>query len=93
MGEAGHRIGRMGGSAIGQRAHHVRDLRRQPVDRIAYPKAEIRRHLIVAAARGVQSATGLADTLGEAGLYVHVDVLERHVEREATGLDLLRDRR
>ena len=79
--------------AIGQRAHHVGDLRRQPVDRVAHPEAEIRRHLVVAAARGVQPPARLADALGEAGLDVHVDVLERRIEREAPGLDLVRDRR
>ena len=93
MGEARHRIGGVRGGAIGQRAHHVGDLRRQPVDRIAHPEAEIGRHLVVAAARGVQAPAGLADALGQARLDVHVDVFQRRVEREAAGLDLLRDRR
>ena len=79
--------------AIGQRAHHVGDLRRQAVDRVAHPQAEIGRHLVVAAARGVQPAAGLADALGQAGLDVHVDVFQRGIEREAAGLDLVRDRR
>ena len=76
-----------------ERAHHVGDLRRQPVDRIAHPEPEIQRDLVVAAARGMQAAAGLADPFGEPRLDVHVDVLERRVEHEAPGLDLLCDRR
>ena len=93
MGEAGHRVGGMRRGAVGQRAHHVGDLRRQPVDRVAHPQAEIGGDLVVAAARGVQAPAGLADALGQPRLDVHVDVFERRVEGEASGLDLVRDRR
>ncbi len=93
MGEAGHRIGGMRGGAVGQRAHQVGKLRIEPVDRVAHPQAEIGRHLVVAAARGVQPLAGLADALGQPRLDVHVDVFERLVEGEAPGLDFRRDRR
>ena len=59
----------------------------EPVDRVAHPQPEIGRHLVVAAARGVQPLAGLADPLGQPRLDVHVDVFERLVEREAPGLD------
>ena len=58
------------------------------VDRVAHPKPEIGRHLIVARARGVQPPGGRADQLGEAALHVHVDVFQRPLERELAGLDL-----
>jgi hypothetical protein len=93
MGEARHRVGGICRGTIGQRAHDVGELRRQAVDRVAHPEAEVGRDLVVAAARGVQAAAGLADVFGEPRLDVHVDVLERGVEREAAGLDLVRDRR
>jgi hypothetical protein len=88
MGEAGHRIGGVLGGALGQRAHQVGELRVEAVDRVAHPQAEIGRHLVVAAARGVQPLAGLADALGQPRLDVHVDVFERLGERERAALDL-----
>ena len=88
MGEAGHRVGGVLGGAVGQGAHHVGDLRVEPVDRVAHPEAEIGGDLVVAAARGVQALAGLADALGQPRLDVHVDVFEVVDEREAAGLDL-----
>ena len=92
MGEARHRIAGVRRGAIRQRAHHVGYLAGQSVDRIAHPQTKIHRHLVVAAARGVQASAGLADPLGEPRLDVHVDVLERRIECKASGLDLLRNR-
>jgi hypothetical protein len=92
MGEARHHRRRVLGGAVDQRPHRVGDLRIQPVDRVAHPEAHIRRHLVVAAARGVQALAGLPDALGQARLHVHVDVLERLVEIEGPGLDLTLDR-
>ena len=93
VGEAGHRVGRMLGGAVRQGGHQRRRLRVQPVDGVAHPEAEIGRDLVVAAARGVQALAGLADALGQPRLDVHVDVLERGVEDEGSGLDLGADRR
>jgi hypothetical protein len=92
MGEARYRVARMLRGAFHQCQHQVGKLRVQPVDRVAHPKPKIRRHLVVAAARGVQPAAGLTDAFGQPGLDVHVDVFECHVEREASALDLVRDR-
>ncbi len=91
MGEAGHRIGGMRPGLFGQAAHQVLDLGGDAVDGIAHPEAEIGRHLVVAAARGVQPLAGLADTLGQPRLDVHVNVLERLLEGELAALDLRRD--
>ncbi len=92
MGEARHRIAGMLRRPLRQRQHHVGDLRRQPVDRIAHPQPEIRRHLVVAAARGMQPLAGLADAVGQPRLDVHVDVFQRDIEGEAAGLDFAGDR-
>ena len=78
--------------ARGERPHHVGDLRAKAVDRLAHPQAEIGRHLVVAAAPGVQALAGLADPLGQPRLDVHVDVLQRLGERKHAGRDLVRDR-
>ena len=68
------------------------DQRLQPGDRgialVANPQAEVRRHLVVAAAGGVQPARGLADHLAQAGLDIHVNVLEVGAEAESAALDL-----
>ena len=64
----------------------------QAVDRVAHPKAEIGRDLVVAGARGVQPLAGLADQLGEPRLDIHMNVFERLGERERAALDLARDR-
>ena len=58
------------------------------VDRVAHPQAEVGRHLVVAAARGVQAPGHRADQLGEAALDGHVDVLERPVLGHAVALVL-----
>ncbi len=93
MGEARHRVGGMLGSAVGQGAHDVGKLGVDAVDRVADPKAEIRRHLVVARPPGVQPPPGIADPLGEPRLDVHVDVFEVGREAECPGLDLARDLR
>jgi hypothetical protein len=75
-----------------QAGHQRPELRVDRIDRVAHPQAEIGRHLVVAAARGVQTLARLADTLGQAGLDVHVDVLEGGLEHETSGLDVGGDR-
>ena len=70
-------------------AHAVLDLAGQAVHRVADPKPEIGRHLVVAAAPGMQALAGLADAFGQARLDVEVDVLQARVEDKFPGLDLL----
>ena len=67
------------------------DLKDQRVDRVAHPKPEVERDLIVARAGGVQAPRGGADDLGEPGLDVHMDVFERARERERARLDFALD--
>ena len=61
------------------------------VDGVADPEPEIERHLVVAGAGGVQPAAAGPDHIGQPGLDVHMDVLERAREREGAGLDLAAD--
>jgi len=88
----GHRVRRVLRRPIRQRPHHVHELAVEPVDGVAYPEAEIGRHLVVAAAPGMQPPAGVADALGQPGLDVHVDVLERIGEHEPPGGDVGGDR-
>ena len=91
MGEAGHRVRRVFGGAVGEHAHDVGDLAVDAVDGVAHPEAEVGGDLVVAAAAGVQAFAGLADTIGEARLDVHVNVFEIGGEAEAARLDLVGD--
>ena len=99
----GHRLGRLhmgearhdGGSvALGLR-------QKRPLERVEpgigpraglpHPEPQIGRHLIVARARRMQPSGRLADQFGEAGLHIHVDVLEFAPEGEAAFGDLVAD--
>ena len=73
---------------LGERALISGERRVDAVDRVAHPQPEIGRDLIVARARGVQPPGRRPDQLGEPALDVHVDVLERALEREFAGFDL-----
>ena len=96
----GHRLG---GLEMGEARHHrARVLVPEPdhhrlhgaqahlhaIDRGAHPQAQIGRDLIIARARGVQAASGLAHELGQPRLDVEMDVLKLGREGEAAGLDL-----
>ena len=81
-----HRVGMLE-RAIDQRALVVRKRRVDAVDGVAHPELEIGRDLVVARARGVQPAGGSADQLGQPALDIHVNVLERTLEREGSVLD------
>jgi hypothetical protein len=89
----GLQVGEAGHDAVGvfRRGSDKRPLQRfQPgvslVDRVPHPQLEVGRHLIVAAARGVQATGPFADQLGEAALGGHVDVLEVPVLRHPVPL-------
>ena len=60
----------------------------EPVDRVADPELDVGRHLVVAAAAGVQLAADVAELLGQGRLDVHVDVFPLQHEREPPLLDL-----
>ena len=51
-----------------------------------HPQAEIHRHLIVAAARGVQAARGGTDDLFQPGFDMEVDILQRQILDQLAGL-------
>ncbi len=53
----------------------------------AHPQPEIGRHLVIPGPARVQAACGFADDLLQAGLHVHVDVLQVGAEGELAGLD------
>ena len=57
----------------------------------AQPESEIEGDLVVAAPRGVELRAGGADALGQLRFDVHVDILEVHLELEASLLDLGED--
>ena len=76
---------------FGQRPLQARDLKDQRVDRVAHPKPEVERDLVVARAGGVQPPGGGADDLGEPGLDIHMNVFERARERERPCLDFALD--
>ena len=67
--------------------HHVDDLG----DLLLDIQPEIHRHLVVAAAAGVQPLAGVPDALGEHGLDVHVDVLVLQGELHLSGVDVRQD--
>ena len=73
---------------LGQRALIAGERGVDPVDGVAHPQPEIGRDLIVARARGMQPPGRRPDQLGEPALDIHMNVLERALEREFAGLDL-----
>lgn len=76
---------------LDERALQVLDLLLHGHDLAAHIHVRVERDLIVAAARRVQPAAGLADGVGQALLNVHVNILEVDGEREAAVLDFLKD--
>ena len=91
MGEARHHR-----SGMLERLGRERELERakRAVDRadlVPDIEPEIRRHLVVARARGMQLAGHRPDQLGEPALDIQMNVLERAREFELAGLDLGHD--
>ena len=95
----GHRLGRL---QVSEARHHRAGMLQGPlrqhllqgrqrcicgIDGVANIEPEIRRDLIVAGARGVQPAGGRADQLAEPAFDIHVNVLERTLEIERSGID------
>ena len=88
---ARHDRGCLGLGLADQRRLKVPHLRVQGIDGAAQPEPEVGCHLVVAAARRVQTARRRADQLGQPGLDVHVDVFEGGGEGEGPALDLLKN--
>ena len=58
------------------------------IEVIAQPQAQVRRDLVVARTRRVQTPGRLTDEVGETGLDVHVDIFQRRIPGHCSFLDL-----
>ena len=74
-----------------ERALQVDQPRVDPVDRLADPKPQIGRDLVVAAAGSVQLAAHVAEPVDQCPLDVHVDVFQFDAELESSLLNFLAD--
>jgi len=94
MGVAGqHRVEVLGGS-FDQDAPKLQNALLGGLGNIAQIEGQVGRDLVVAASARVESARDVdADDLPQAGLDVHMDVLEGRIEREGTVFDLCGDLR
>src|SRR5262249_1324945 len=63
----------------------------EAVDSIAYPEANVRDDLVIAAAAGVQLATDVAQALDQRPLDVRVDIFQGNGESEIAAIDLAGD--
>ena len=76
---------------FGERALIAGQRRVDVVDRVAHPKLEVGRDLVVARARRMQTPGRRPDQLREPRLDVHMDVFERPLEAELARLHLGQD--
>ena len=91
MGETGHhRLGVLGGH-LHQSALQVVQQGTDGVDFIAQPQAHIGRHLVVAAATGVQAFARVAHQLGEPRFDVEVNVFEFQLPFKLAAFNVLGD--
>ena len=90
MREARHHGVGMGEGPLGQGELEVPQPAVDGPNRLAHPKLEIERHLVVAGPGRMKPPGGLADQFAEARLDVHVDVFERPGKGEAARLDFAR---
>src|SRR5206468_13021261 len=96
LGALGVRVARRDGAPVARREGDERLL--EPPDRAvervalgAQPEAKVERHLVVAAAAGVQLAAERPEELHEPPLDRHVDVLVRGEKAEAARIELAAD--
>ena len=68
--------------AVDQRPLEVCEGAVEGVERVADEQPEVGRDLVVARARGVQASRRRADQFAEPALDIHMNVLERALERE-----------
>jgi hypothetical protein len=76
---------------VDQRGLHFAHARLQRGRRLHQVQTQVGRDLVVAAARGVQALSVLADQLGQAALDGHVDVLVLRTRDEGALVELARD--
>ena len=76
-----------------QRLLQRRQQLRDAVDLVAQPQAQVGRHLVVAAAAGVQLFSRVADQRGQPRFDVQVHVFECQLPVEAAGVDVGADLR
>ena len=86
---SGHDRRRIDLGAVDQRELQFAQRDGERVDLRTAIQPRVGRHLIVAGTSRVQFRTRGADATGQLGLDVHVDVLQRRFEFEATVLDVL----
>ena len=91
MGEARHQVACVLFRPVQQGALQSLQLGHGAVAGVAHPQAEVRRHLIVAAARRVQAPRRLANQFRQARLDVHVNVFIGVAEGEGAVPDLALD--
>ena len=87
MGEARHHAARMFFRARDQSAHHILDLLRKPINRIAHPKAHIQGHLVIAGTPRMQALASFPDGLCQPRFDIHVNIFKRVIKGEITGFD------
>ena len=88
VGEAGHHRLRMDIGLVEQGGDQVAEGEVEAVDGVAHPQPEVRCHLVVAAATGVQAARRRADQLPQPVLHIHVNIFQRRREFKPALLDL-----
>ena len=91
MGVAGHHVRRMGGGLLEQRVAEGGHLLVEGARRVPQEQAQVHRHLVVAAAAGVQPLARLADALCQLGLHKGVDVLGGGVDGKGPALQVRQD--
>ena len=91
MGVAGHDGGGVLRSLFAQHPHQLHDVGLQSLAVIPQSQADIQRHLIVAAAAGVQPLARIPDTGGQGLLHESVHVLGGGVDGQRTAGQIVRD--
>ena len=91
MGVARHDRGGIGLRLVKERFEQRLRIGLDLADRIHQVKPEVDRHLVVAAARGVQLLADIAHPLCELRLHEHVDIFRNGVDGESTACDIIQN--
>ena len=91
MGVAGHDGGSVLRRLFAQHPHQLHDVGLQSLAVIPQSQADIQRHLIVAAAAGVQPLARIPDTGGQGLLHKGVHVLGGGINSQRTAGQVVRD--
>ena len=76
---------------VGQHRHQLGQLTDHPARAVAQIHADIQRHLIVAAAGGVQLFAHIPQPLGQHLLHKHVNILAGHVHSQLAALQIIQN--